>query len=115
MAVSKLCWYTVFLNVKKVVFRTKSSSAMMSSISTLVLSVKVVLLCSLVLIISIILSIRVLVKRDTISWDIKMASSCRVTDFSSSARCLEFLTWFYVSPTLGPRRSARIRDSPLSV
>ena len=48
MAVPNFCWYTVFLNVKKVLFRTKSTSAM-SSISSLVLSVKVVSFCSLVL------------------------------------------------------------------
>ena len=41
------------------------------------------------LIISIVLGIGVLVKRDT-SRDVKMSSSCRVIDFSSTARCLEF-------------------------
>ena len=84
---------------------------MMSSISSFVLSVKVVSFYSLVLIISIVLGIGVLVKRDTKSWDLNISSSCRVIDFSSTARCLEFLTWCFVSPTIGPRRSARLRDT----
>ena len=92
-------------------FRTKSNSAMMSSISNLVLSVKVVSFCSLVLIIFIVLGVGVLVKRDTTTWEVKMSSSCRVIDYSSTARCLEFLTWCCVSPAIGPRRSARIRDT----
>ena len=92
-------------------FRTKSNSAMMSSLSSLVLSVKVVSFCSLALIISIFLSVGVLVKRDTTSWDVNMSSSCRVIDFSSTARCFELLPWCCVGPTIGPRRSARLRDT----
>ena len=84
---------------------------MMSSISSLVLSVKVVSFCRLVLIISLVLSIGVLVTRETTSWDVKISSSCRVIDFSLSARCLEFLTWCCVSPTIGPRISAKLRDT----
>ena len=84
---------------------------MMSSISNLVLFVKVVYFCSLVLIISIVLGIGVLVKRDTTSCDVNISSSCRVIDFISTARCLEFLTWCCVSPTIGPIISARLRDT----
>ena len=68
-------------------FRTKSNGAMVSSISSLVLYVKVVSFCSLALIISIVLGIGVLLKRDTTSQDVKMSSSGSVIDFSSSARC----------------------------
>ena len=60
--------------------------------------------------VKLVLGIGALVKRDT-SWDVKMSSSCRVNDFSSTARCLEFLTWCCVSPTVGPRRYARLRDT----
>ena len=94
-------------------FRTKSNNDITSSISSFVLSVKVVSFCSLVLIISVVLSLSIgmLVKRDTTSWDVNILSSCRVIDFSLSARCLEFFTWCCVSLTIGPRISARLRDT----
>ena len=111
MVVPNFYWYIVFLNVKKVVFRTKSKSVMMSSISSLALSVMVVSFCSLVLIISIVLGISVLVKRDTTSWNVKISSSCRVIDFSSTARCLEFFTWCCVIPVIGPIRLRCLYDT----
>ena len=56
------------------------------------------------------LSMGVFVNSETTSWDAKVSSSSTIIEVREPDKCLEFLTWYSVFPTRGPKISASERD-----
>ena len=90
MVVPNFCLNTCPLKLKYVVVAINSVTTIMSSTSRFVLFFRSFSRCSLMMVN--VSSIGVLVKSYTTSWDLKMSSWSMVTEDSSSASSLEFLT-----------------------